>query len=248
MELFTTERRAHIAALVLAQQRVTVAALRARFGVSEVTLRKDLDWLEDHGQLVRTHGGAIAPQREIAESAFAVRERQQHAEKHRIGQAAAALVHDGDTIALDASTTALALARCLTERQELTVVTSGLRVAQELATATGVMVLMPGGMVRAEAFSLVGGWGTSLLEQVHIHKAFVGAQGLTITEGLTDVNADEIAMKRALVNAAREVVAIVDHTKWEHVALATFCDFTALTHIITDEPTPSTLRFRVAPS
>ncbi len=151
-----------------------------------------------------------------------------------IGQVAAGLVHDGDTIALDTSSTALALARCLRERRGLTVITNGLRTAQELAGVEGITVLMPGGVIRSESLSLVGGWGINMLSQVHITRAFLGAQGITVAEGLTDVNAEEVTMKRNMIAAAREIVALVDHSKWGRIALATSCPFEQISHIITD--------------
>ncbi|MBA3825884.1 MAG: DeoR/GlpR transcriptional regulator [Ktedonobacterales bacterium] len=234
LPLFTAERRQQIATLVAAAGRVTVAELRARFGVSEVTLRKDLIALEGEGKLQRTHGGAIILPHEVTEQDFVRREALQAAEKARIATMATTLVVDGTTIALDASTSALALARQVRGRRDLTVVTSGLRITLELAGAPGITVLMPGGQVRPEALSLVGGWGAGVLGQVHIQRAFVGAQGLTQAAGLTDVNAAEVAMKRDLVGAASEVVALVDHTKWGQAALATFCPFEALSTIVTD--------------
>lgn len=236
LNLFTPERRKRIRMVVVRLGRATVPELSQQFGVSEVTIRKDLAWLEVQGQVQRVHGGAVALERDEIEHDFAGREKQQQQEKARIGRVAAELVHDGDTIALDTSSTALAMARCLRERRGLTVITNGLRTAQELAGVAGITVLMPGGMVRSESLSLVGGWGINMLGQVHITRAFLGAQGITVAEGLTDVNAEEVMMKRNMVAAAREVVALVDHSKWGRVALATSCPFEQIGYIVTDGP------------
>lgn len=236
--LFTHERRQQIAHLLEAQQRVTVPELSELFAVSEVTIRKDLTWLEERNLLVRTHGGAISTNTQPVEQEFALREHLQHDEKERIAMKAAQLVSDGDAIALDASTTSLALARQLHERRDLMVVTNSLRNSMELVTTPGISVLMPGGMVRQESYSLVGTWGKTVLEQVHIKTAFVSARGLTLEEGLTDIHADEIAVKRAVLEAAREVVALIDHSKWGHVAFANFCSLDRLRLIITDEQAP----------
>ncbi|MBV9229993.1 MAG: DeoR/GlpR transcriptional regulator, partial [Chloroflexi bacterium] len=208
--LFTHERRQQIAHLLDEQQRVTVPELSRLFSVSEVTIRKDLAWLEEQRLLVRTHGGAIPVTTTPAEMGFDVRERLQHSEKERIGAAAASFVQDGDTISLDASTTAHAMAHFLKDKRELTVVTNGLRIGMELLNNPGISVLIPGGMLRQESFSLVGTWGTTVLQQVHIKTAFVGARGFTLTEGLTDVNSEEIKLKRAIAEMAKDVIAIID--------------------------------------
>src|SRR2546430_17726228 len=158
--LFTPERRQQIVRLLEEEQRVTVPALSQHFAVSEVTIRKDLAWLEEQGLALRTHGGAIATAASAApsEMSFDVRERQQSTEKERIGEAAASYVQDGETIALDASTTALAMAPFLGSKRDLTVVTNGVRTGMELLQVPTLSVLMLGGMLRRESYSVVGMW------------------------------------------------------------------------------------------
>jgi DeoR/GlpR family transcriptional regulator of sugar metabolism len=237
-ERFSPERRDEIAQLIEQHGRASTAELSSRFGVSEVTIRKDLSVLESVHQVVRTHGGAVSAGRVRAELAFQIRERIEAEAKQAIGAAAAAMVEDGASIALDASTTALYLARHLKRRRELTVVTNGIRIAEELASTPGITVLMPGGMLRWQALSLVGNWGASLLERANIDKVFLGAAGLTLETGLTDITEDEAAMKRDMVDAAREVIAIVDHTKWQKIAFATFCSCDRLNAVVTDAAAP----------
>src|SRR5947208_6725487 len=166
--LFTPERRQQIVRMLEEEQRVTVPALSQHFAVSEVTIRKDLAWLEEQGLALRTHGGAIATAAGAgpSEMSFDVRERQ-HTEKERIGEAAASYVQDGETIALDASTTALALAPFLGSKRHLTVVTNGVRTGMELLQVPTLSVLMLGGMLRRESYSVVGMWGKSVLQQVN---------------------------------------------------------------------------------
>ena len=218
--------------------RASVIDLSKRLSVSEVTIRKDLAILEGEGSVLRTHGGAISVGRSRAELAFEVRARLHTTEKSLIGAEAARLVEDGDSIALDASSTALQIARHLKARRELTVVTNGIRVATELAAQPSITVLMPGGAVRWEAFSLVGKWGTMMLRQLNIQKAFVGAVGFTLEEGLTDVNAEEAELKRAMVMSAKDVIGVFDHTKWNRVAMATFCPTNQLRLVISDDRAP----------
>jgi DeoR family transcriptional regulator of aga operon/DeoR family fructose operon transcriptional repressor len=236
---YADERRQGIARIVEERARASVAELSALFSVSEVTIRKDLAALESLSSLIRTHGGAIAGGRSRAELAFEIRERLHRTEKAEIGAAAAKLVHDGDSIALDASTTALHVARNLKARRELTVLTNGIRVASELAGLPGITVLMPGGAVRWEAFSLVGRWGIEMLRQLNIQKAFVGTVGFTLDEGLTDVNAEEAEIKRAMVASAKDVIGVFDHTKWNRLSLATFCAADQLRLVISDARAPA---------
>jgi DeoR/GlpR family transcriptional regulator of sugar metabolism len=241
-EVFARERQQHIARIVEENGRALVAGLTARFGVSAVTIRKDLRVLETEGRVVRAHGGALAPGRSRPEPAFEVRERLQREEKERIGATAAALVVDGESIALDASTTAFAMARHLKARGgwvHLTVITNGLRIATELAGHRGITVAMPGGFVRWEALSVVGPLGGGLLERVNIQKAFMGAAGYTLETGLSDATEEEAQIKRLIVAAASEVVALIDHTKWGRSAFATFCATDRLTAVVTDEGAPT---------
>ena len=240
-----TTRREQIARVVDRDGRVSVAKLSRLLSVSEATVRKDLAALESEGRLLRTHGGAsrgeprAAGTRGRGELAFEVRERLRVAEKGAIGRAAAELIEDGDSIALDASTTALQVARSLVARRELTVLTNGIRTGAELAGLPGITVVMPGGVLRWEAFSLVGEWGDAILQRVHVDTAFVGAIGLTPEHGLTDADAGEAEFKRLLVAAARRVVAVIDHSKWDRVGSTTFCPLDRLALVITDPAAPA---------
>ena len=240
-DVFARERQDEIARLVTEQGRVRVRDLAARFGVSTVTIRKDLVVLESEGRLTRTHGGALTPARNRPEPAFDLRERLQQDEKARIGAAAAALVHDGDSIVMDASTTGLAVARRLHQGgpwSGLTVITNGLRIATELAGTDGITVLMTGGRVRWQAMSVVGQLGDGLFDRINVQTAFVGAAGFALEPGLSDATDEEAQIKRSMVAAARRVIAIVDHTKWQRVAFATFCHTDEIDAVLTDDQAP----------
>lgn len=240
--VFARERQHFIARAVEEHGRVWVTELAAHFGVSGVTIRKDLLALESEGRVVRTHGGAIAPEAHRPELAFDIRERLQADEKAWIGAAAARMVHDGESIVFDASTTALATARELKARggwTQLTVITNGLRIAAELAGFPGIRVLMLGGWLRWEALSLVGPLGDGVFSRINVQTAFVGAAGFAIDSGLSDATEEEAQIKRSMVRAAREVVAIVDHTKWGRAAFATFCQLDAITSVVTDAEAPT---------
>ncbi len=241
-DVFAQERQDRIAGFVDEHGRARVADLAARFGVSAVTIRKDLLALEATHRLVRAHGGAIGIDRSRPELAFDVRERLQADEKARIGAAAAALVEDGESIVMDASTTALSVARQLKTHgpwSQLTIITNGLRIAFELAGHPGITVLMLGGRVRWEAMSVVGQLGDGLFDRINVQKAFLGAAGFTVESGLADATEEEAQIKRSMVAAAREVIAIVDHTKWQRTAFATFCPTDAIGLILADDRAPT---------
>jgi DeoR/GlpR family transcriptional regulator of sugar metabolism len=243
-DVFARERREHIVRLIEEHGRARVGDLAAQFRVSAVTIRKDLLVLESERRVVRTHGGAIAVDRSQPELSFDIRERLQADEKLRIGAAGAALVHDGESIVMDASTTALAVARQLKARGgwgQLTVVTNGLRIASELAGHRGITVLMLGGRVRWEALSVVGQLGDGLFSRINVQKAFLGAAGFTLDSGLSDATDEEAQIKRSMVAAAREVIAIVDHTKWERAAFATFCPTDQIGMVLTDDGAPDAM-------
>ena len=239
--VFARERQEHIARMVEESGRARVTDLAAHFGVSAVTIRKDLLVLEGERRVIRTHGGAIAARGSRPEVAFEIREALQRDEKSGMGAIAAARVGDGDSIVLDASTSALYIARHLKDREawhQLTVVTNSIRIASELAGHPGIEVLLLGGRVRWEALSVVGPLGDGFFRRVNVQRAFVGAAGVSVDEGLTDVMEEEAQIKRAMVSAAREVYALVDHTKWGRVASATFCRTERLTGVITDADAP----------
>ena len=239
--VFARERQDAIGRLISKHGRARVGDLATRFGVSAVTIRKDLLVLETERRVVRTHGGAIAARATTPELAFDVRERLQHAEKARMGAAAAALVSDGESIVLDASTSALAVARHLKTIKAwhgLTVVTNSIRIASELAGHQGITVLLMGGRVRWEALSVVGPLGDGVFRRVNVQKAFLGAAGFTIEAGLSDAMEEEAQIKRSMVAAARDVYAVVDHTKWGRMASATFCRTDRLAGVFTDGEAP----------
>jgi len=236
-KLLPEERLAQIATRIGERHAASVAELSELFGVSPATIRTDLDELERRGLVVRTHGGAVRLDRNGREFSFAARERAQSEEKGRIGAAAAELIRDGDSIALDASTTALQIARRVRERRELTVVTSSLMVALELIESPGITVVMPGGMLHRDTVSLVGALGTETLARCNAAQGFFGVRGLT-PEALTDINAYEAELKRSLISVSRQVNIVADASKWGRVALVSLVPWSAVHRVISDRGAP----------
>ncbi len=244
--LFPEERHQQILTFLEQKGRVSVQELSDAFGLTPATIRADLETLAAQGRLQRTHGGAI-PSGRAAETdlSFDVRRRMNVAEKERIGEAAAAMVSDGEAIILDASTTSLAIARHLHARRELTVVTNSLSVANDLTVAFGVTVLMPGGFLRRDSLSLVSSPNPetpgldAFFKGYHLQKAFVGAKGFSLEKGLTDANSLEVNAKRALIGLADQLIAVVDGSKWGQVSFAAFAEIEQLSMVITGASAPA---------
>jgi DeoR/GlpR family transcriptional regulator of sugar metabolism len=234
------ERRQSILAALEAAGELSVGNLSTRFDVSEVTIRQDLQALSNQGLLLRTRGRAFATT-VMPEFSFDVRQHQQALQKRHIGQAAATLVSSGDTIFLDASTTAQAIIPHLKHFSELTVITNSLKAAISLLDAPQIQIILPGGHLRRESISVVGQPSDSHLEGINVQLGFFGARGVTAAEGLTDVNLGEVTMKRAMVERCRRVVGVADARKWGNVAAATFARLDQVSLLITDADAPEDL-------
>lgn len=236
--LYAEERRQSILELVNRTGRVTVGELGQQFGVSDVTIRSDLQILADQDFLLRTHGGAVPSTTAAAEMAFALRRQRKVREKQRIGQAGAALVANGDAIYLDSSSTSLAIAHQIKDRQYLTVVTNSLAIIQELLDAPHIQVIVMGGTLQRETAAFVGPISQAMLDRVNIQTGFFGAHGITVDQGLTDVSPEIAAAKRPMLEHCQQAIAVVDASKWGRVGVASFAILTEMNIIITDDTAP----------
>jgi DeoR/GlpR family transcriptional regulator of sugar metabolism len=236
--LYAEERRQSIVELVNQRGRVAVGELSQCFGVSDVTIRTDLQTLAEQRLLVRTHGGAVAVGTGATDLAFALRRQRKVREKQRIGRAGAALVHNGDAVYLDSSSTSLAIAHYLKQRRHLTVMTNSLVVVQELLDAPHIHVMMTGGSLQRETAAFVGPYSQAVLDQVNIQIGFFGAHGIVPQPGLTDVSAEIAAAKRPLLEHCQQAIAVVDASKWGRVGIASFAALDEMDLIITDDAAP----------
>lgn len=229
------DRRREMEALIRREGEIEVARLVARFRVSDTTIRKDLRLLEDQRRVVRMRGRVTRNGLDQPERPFEIRLHAHRAEKEAIADEAVGLVHDGETIALDASTTAWYLARALQQQRGWTglrVLTNGLRAAFELAGAPGIEVIMTAGRLRRDSLSVVRAGAESL--RVSVAAAFVSAVGLDLDSGLYEGTEDEANRKWEMVGAARQVVAMADSSKLGRRGAALFCPLTAVSLVVTD--------------
>src|SRR5918999_81184 len=232
------ERMQEVLRFLETRDSVHVAELAKAFSVSEVTVRSDLSQMARQGLVARVRGGVRPLQRGQSELGFDFRLRLEVERKRAIAQAAAAMVDEGEAVALDSSTTAYYLALELRAKQELVVVTNGLLIAAALADAAGITVLVTGGMLRLHAMSLVGGLGADVLRATRISKGFLGARGLSLERGLMDLNPDEVQIKSEMAAACERVIGILDGTKWHRTALLPFVATDQLDAIVTDTSAP----------
>lgn len=236
--LSQSERMQQVLRMLETRDSVLVSELSEVFAVSEVTVRSDLSALARQGLVARVRGGVRALQRGQSEVGFDLRLRLEVEQKRAIARAAAAMIEEGEAVAIDASTTGYYLALELRTKRELVVVTNGLLVATALADAPGITVLVPGGMLRLSAMSLVGDFGTDVLRTTRINKGFLGARGLSLERGLMDLNPDEVRIKQEMADACEQIYGILDGTKWHRSALLAFVSVDDLTGIVTDWSAP----------
>jgi DeoR family transcriptional regulator, aga operon transcriptional repressor len=227
--------------LTILQQtgKVVVEDLSEQLSVSLVTVRRDLDVLEQKGLLRRTHGGAVSMEPLFYEPfrkdrSFLAQVERAAEEKRRIGRVAAALIRPGETIALTPGTTTTEVIRGLPMNCNITVVTNTVNVAMELSKRRDVYVFVTGGHLHGEWFSLVGTAALRALENMLINTMFVGADGIDATWGASCFNADEAELNSAMLKLARRRIAVVDSGKFGVVANWRICQAAELNVLITD--------------
>ena len=206
------ERHRRILQLVTAQTSVRTAEVARALNVTEETVRRDFEKLELDGQLTRTHGGALRGEPGRRDLPFTSRESMNVAEKRLIAHRALGSIQSGDTILLDASSTALELARLLPD-QPLTVLTNALKVAIELVDRQEMQVVMIGGTVNSRSLSAGGPLVDSALDFYNIEKAFISCRGVDPQRGLSESNDEHARLKRRIIALAERTFLLADHTK-----------------------------------
>jgi DeoR/GlpR family transcriptional regulator of sugar metabolism len=251
--LLAEQRRAAIAAQVRATGGVRVTELVSRFAVSDMTIRRDLDVLARDGLVDKVHGGAVALSESSAhEPGFEAKSDREIDAKEAIAAAAAALVQPGGAVALSAGTTTYALARKLTEVPELTVVTNSIRIAelfagrQQRGSHRGSPTVVLTGGLRTPSDALVGPVADAAIRSLNFDLVFVGCHGISVQAGLSTPNLAEAETNRAMIAAARQVIAVADHSKWAVRGLSTFASLSAVDVWITDSGLPEEARAEVS--
>jgi len=238
-------RREQILTAIRNRSFARVAELSDEFGISEVTVRSDLDALQRSGVVRRVHGGAILGGRHVrAERPFEEEATASAEEKAAIAAVAAGVVCSGDTIILDVGTTCTAVAGALVDSdlEDIVVITNGLNIAFAFeATMPRFTVVVTGGTVRPLQHSLVDPFGSLVLEQLNADVMFLGCNGVDAGRGVTNVNLPEANMKQRMMRSAQRTVAVADGSKIGQVSAARICGVADLAMLVTGSSAPAAL-------
>ena len=236
--LTSIERQRRILSLLLQQDRLSVAEVCGRFGVSEATARRDLDALAEAGKIERVHGGAILAEQAPPELPILQRENEQREEKARMGRLVASLISAGETIFLGSGTSVLEVARQLRDRRGLTIITNSLPVINMLAGSEGLELISLGGILRESELSFIGYMAEQALAEIRVDKVILGIRAISLEHGLTNDYMQETMTDRAILKTGTQVIVVADHTKCGMVSTAFVAPLTSMHKLVTDAKTP----------
>lgn len=240
--MLAIDRQRAIFERVITDSSVRVVELADWFGVSGETIRRDLYSLEQQGLVRRVHGGAIDIRQDPGERLFRERETIQIGQKRAIAQRAAELVVDGDTLAVDVGTTALAFCEALRGKKNLTIITPSINAALQLKQMMDVRVFVTGGELQADEPYLAGYLAESAFRQFHVKRAFVSAGGIAFDAGLTDYHDGEVQMRKAMIACASQVVVLADSSKLGVKAFSVVGPLQLMDTLVTDSGLHPTMR------
>lgn len=235
--VLNAERRQQLVELVEQRNSLTVAELSDHFKVSSATIRRDLSHLSQRGMIERAHGGVARRVRvatETPEPPLLNRASLQPEEKRRIGKAAAAHVHDAETIIISAGTTTAEMVPHLANRSGLTVITNALNIVLALAPFPNITVIVLGGVLRHSELTVLGSLTEDAMENLRADKLFMGSPAVHVDYGLSAENLAEASNDKTLMKSAREIVVLADHTKFGRVAMVRVSPLKRIRRIITD--------------
>jgi len=232
--MLSIERRNIILARLQIEKKVLVGELSAEFGVSEETIRRDLERLEKEGHATRTYGGAILCEDLRLELPYTIRKQINVEAKQKIAAKVAGLINDGDYIMLEESSTSTFVARAIRDKKNITLITNSIEIIIELAGAEGWNILSTGGSLKPNVLALAGHQAEAFIRDYHVDKAIISCTAIDFERGYTDAGEDNARVKRAMMAAAEETILAVDSRKFGKKAFATIGDLSDLTALVTD--------------
>lgn len=241
----TVERRRIILEDLQQNKQVDIAKLYQRFAVSEVTLRKDLRYLENKNLLIRSRGGAMLPMKVGNDLSVKKRMVLNLDQKKLIAAAASLLIKEGDTIILDSGTTLMQLTKHIEKIKKLTIITNAIDLVIKLSEFSNVKIIVPGGIFHKKSCSLV---GVTALENLHMYRAdkyFVSADGIN-HEGLFTSNLEEGQIAKLIMSHAKENIVLVDSSKFDRNGLINFAPLSKIHTLVTDQNIPQGYLDRLA--
>lgn len=230
----STERQTQILTLLAQQGSISVAEIVEQFSISEATARRDLETLAGEGKLQRVHGGAVSLRQAPPEPPMLQRESWQSDEKQRIGQAAANLIADGETIFLGSGTTVLEVARHLKTRKGLTVITNSLPVMNLFSNLPDITIIALGGILRMSELSFIGHITEESMRDLRVDKVIIGIHAISLEHGLTNDYLPETMTDRAILQMGQKVFVVADHSKFDTVSIVHVAPVEKVHTIITD--------------
>lgn len=232
--MLAAERRNEILTQLRQEGRVIVADLSKKYDVTEETIRRDLEKIEQDGFAERTYGGAVLKENSKDELPFLVRKRANVEAKKRIAARIGGMIEDGDRIMLDASTTALFVAKQIRQKKDITVITNSIEILLELSDVEGWRVMSTGGTLRPEALSLLGYQAERMVSEFYVDKAIISCKGIDFHKGISDFNERESGLKKQMLSSASTRILAVDGNKFGKVSFTKILDFAELDMIVTD--------------
>ncbi|MDR1263720.1 MAG: DeoR/GlpR family DNA-binding transcription regulator [Oscillospiraceae bacterium] len=236
--MLALERRGQILSRLMSAGNVLVSGLSREYQVTEETIRRDLERLEQEGFARRTYGGAVRADGTQTELPYQVRRHTQVESKRTMAGLIGERIPDGESLALDASTSALFVARALASRRRLSLITNSMEILAELAGKTDWTILATGGALKGSALAFVGPQAERMIGGFHVNLAVMSCKGLDAEIGFTDTNEADAAIKRAFLNCADKAAFLVDSSKFGRRAFARIAALPAASWIVTDAPPP----------
>jgi len=228
------ERQKMIVDLVNQQNAVTVDELCDTLKVSQPTISRDLQILDQAGKITKTHGGAVSVSIGIAtEPSFVFRKSQFSEEKQKIAKKATDYIKPGETIIFDSGTTVFWMTKYLHNINNLNIWTNDFHIAMELIEYEGIDIVFLGGKIRKKYFNTIGVFTNHTLDNIHVDRLFIGVDAIDVDGGLMVYSPDEAELKRKMIKAAKEVIVACDHSKFKKKALISICPVEAVNRIIT---------------
>jgi len=231
--MLVVERHRKIVEAVNRQTSLRVTELAGMFGVTEETIRRDLEKLQDQGMLVRSHGGAVALTDTSFEVHHTAREARAQAEKSAIAREALKRIRNDDTLIMDSSSTVLLLSKLVPDMR-LTVITNSIQVAMELSTRPLIRVIGIGGTLMSSSLSFVGPLAEKCLADYHVRKAFLSCKGFTLSDGISESNELQAILKGRMLEHSDERYLLVDGSKVGQKSLSVWAPAQSMTEVITD--------------
>lgn len=235
--MFAEERRLKIAEIINKGNSVTVPELVEKFGVSESTIRRDLNELESLGLILRTHGGAVSTNVNKLEISFVEKQDKYAKEKERIGRIAANEIEDGDTIIIDSGTTTQYISKFI-EAKNLTIITNSIVLSNELSNRDDIQLINTGGIIRSNTKAQIGPITEKVIRQFRVNKTFLGANGISLNAGITTPTIEEATIKQSMIDVADKVYLLADESKFGQIYFSLISDFKNIDYLITNQERP----------